>query len=42
MVHLQKNPNYEHPLAILEDEWKGLMVDANEKKLRKEGKAPPD
>ena len=40
-VHLQKNSNYEFPLAIPEAGWKGLMVDANEKKLRKEGKTPP-
>ena len=39
-VHLQKKPNYQHPPTILEAEWKGLMVDANKKKLRKEWKTP--
>ena len=40
-VHLQKNHHYDHPPMIPEVEWKGLMVDANEKKLQKQGKTPP-
>ena len=40
-VNLQKSANYEHSLVIPEAEWKGLMKDANKKKLRKEGKTPP-
>jgi hypothetical protein len=39
-VHLQKNPRYEHPPAVPEREWKALIEDAKEKKLRKEGKTP--
>ena len=40
-VHLENNPLYEHPLMILEREWKALIEDSKEKKFRKEGKTPP-
>ena len=32
-IPLQKNPKYELPPMIPEVKWKGLMADANEKKL---------
>ena len=41
-VHIQKNSRYEHPLMILDMEWKALLKDAKEKTLRKNGKIPPD
>jgi hypothetical protein len=40
-VNLQKNPRYEHPLVILEREWKAFIEDTKEKILRKEGRNPP-
>lgn len=40
-VHLQKNPRYEHLPMIPEREWKALIKDAKEKKLRKKGKTIP-
>ena len=40
-VHLKKIPRYECPPIILEKEWKALIEDAKEKKMRKEGKSPP-
>jgi hypothetical protein len=39
-VHLKYKPRYEHPLVIPEREWKAIIDDAKEKKLRKEGKSP--
>ena len=39
--NLQINPNYEHPLMVLEKEWKALMDDEKEKEMRKQGKTRP-
>jgi hypothetical protein len=38
--NLKQNDRYEHPLMILEREWKALIEDAKEKKLTDEGKTP--
>ena len=38
--HLKKNDRYEHPLMILEREWKAIIEDAKENKLTDEGKRP--
>jgi hypothetical protein len=39
-VHFQTNPRYERPPMILNIEWKNLLEDAKDKKMRKEGKKP--
>ena len=42
-VHLQKKPTYELPLMSLEREWKNLLDDSKDKRMKgKEGKTPPD
>ena len=41
-VQLQKNPKYERPPMIDEREWKALVKDAAENKVKKEGKMTPD
>ena len=41
-VQFQKNPKYEHSPMIPNREWKALIEDSNEKKMRKEGRTPPD
>jgi hypothetical protein len=40
-VQLKNNPKYDHPVAILEREWKNIKEDAKEISLRHEGKTPP-
>lgn len=39
-VQLQKNPKYERPPMIPDREWKALIKDTKEKKMKKEGKTP--
>jgi hypothetical protein len=39
-VHLQTNPRYEHPLTILKIEWKNILEDEKEKKMRKQRNMP--
>lgn len=39
-VQLEKNPKYEHPPMITDREWKALIEDSKDKKMRKEGKMP--
>ena len=39
--NLQIYPKYEHPLMVLEKEWKALMDDAKENPFRKQGKTWP-
>jgi hypothetical protein len=39
-VNLKENPRYDHPSMIPKVEWKNLLEDANEKKVRKEGNMP--
>ena len=41
MSHLERKRSHECPPTILEMECKVLMLDANEKALRKAGKKPP-
>jgi len=38
--HLKQNDRYERPLMIPEREWKALIEDAKEKKLKDEVKTP--
>ena len=39
--HLQNNPRYELPPMVPKREWKALINESKEKRLRKEGKTPP-
>ena len=39
-TQLKFNPRYEHPLIVLESEWRALMHDVKEKRAKKEGKIP--
>jgi hypothetical protein len=41
MVHLQKNPRYEHAPMVPKIEWKNLLEDEKEKTMKKERKMPP-
>ena len=40
MTQFQFNPRYEHPLTVLESEWRALIHDGKEKRAKKEGKMP--
>ena len=37
-THLKIDSRYEHPIIILEREWRALINDGKEKKAKKEGK----
>ena len=39
-TQLKFNPRYEHPLTVLESEWRALIHDGKEKRAKKEGKMP--
>ena len=39
-IQLHYNTRYEHPLTIPGREWKAIIEDTKEKKMRKEGKMP--
>lgn len=40
-VKLKNKPKCENTPMILDSEWKTLIKDSKEKKMRKEGKMPP-